>query len=70
MEEKIVFGITEGLIEAEANQEIDRELTDKEMEEIVFEIQSEADPIFVFIRECILKVTSEKPTSFHEGKLI
>ena len=70
MEEKIVFAITEEIIDSEASQEIGRELSAKEMERVIGEIESESDPIFDFIRECILKVTGKEPTKIsHPGNL-
>jgi hypothetical protein len=59
VEEEIIFAITEETIESEAEQELGRELTQRELKAVVEEIESEAMPIFDFIRACIRKAVNE-----------
>jgi uncharacterized metal-binding protein len=68
--EKIVFAITEETIELEAEKELGRDLTEEELEAVIGEIESEATPIFEFIRDCILNVVEEEPEHLHEGNII
>lgn len=53
--EKVVYAITDELIQQEAEQEIDRELSEVELEQVIDCIYSDNLPIFDFIRECINK---------------
>jgi hypothetical protein len=53
--EKVVYAITDEFIQQEAEQEIDRQLTEAEMEQVVDCLYGDGWPIFEFIRECINK---------------
>lgn len=53
--EKIVYTITDELIQQEAEQEIERELSEAELEQVIDCIYGDSWPIFEFIRDCINK---------------
>ena len=54
--EKIVYAITEELIQQEAEQEIDRQLSEAELEQVIDCFYGNGWPIFEFIRDSINNV--------------
>ena len=62
-DDPIMFAISEGLVQMEAEQEIDRQLTKKELRQVVDAFYEDDEILWhrlVFIREAILKAVGKE----------